>query len=250
MLRNGVLTMGITLHQDGDRQYYRITKAWNGKEVQQYVRIGRNRDAAWRKAQQVEEGLAQRQRAALTRKRMDGSGILNPDGHVTGLQLLYRTRAGRTPWFEFKLRVKEPGKPVRFRTVSISSHGFIDAFELSVAGICELRDIDTGSALAQRLFAARHVYLADISIELARLPGVAVAGRERIEAELARLRDTGDGSDSIYAAGGQAANVSSVRAETATPGCQESGTPEYQDYELALKAARNQFMTSKSAIRG
>lgn len=223
--------MGITLHQDGDREYYRVTKAWNGKEIQKYIRIGRNRDAALRRARQVEESLAQRQRAALALKRLDGAGILHADGRITGLQLLYRTREGRTPWLEFKLRVKEPGKSVQFRTVSISAHGFVNAFSLAVDNLCTLRGLSQQSELVARMQATQSRYADDVQALLLAHEGQEIAGRARIAAEVSRILMVEPESD-----------------DSLMDAIQEEGA--YEDYELALKAARSQFVASKPMLRG
>lgn len=153
--------MGITLHQDGDREYYRVTKAWNGKEIQRYVRIRKSKEKAFKEALAMEESLSQRQNAARERRRLAGLGVLHEDGRVIGLQLLYRTREGRKPWLEFKMRVKEPGKEVRFKTVSVPAHGIEKAFDIAVERICELRGVPLGSDLHDKMQGAKGIYLED-----------------------------------------------------------------------------------------
>jgi hypothetical protein len=163
--------MGITILRDGDREYYRVTKAWDGKETQKYVRIGRNREKAFRMAKALEESLGQRQAASKQRKKLQGEGVIHEDGRIVGLQLVNRTREGRKPWQEFKIRVKETGKPARFKTVSVTAHGLKKAFELSVARICELRDIPLNSELYRRMLESYEFYLVDAAAIQANLVG-------------------------------------------------------------------------------
>ena len=177
--------MGITILRDGDREYYRVTKAWDGKETQKYVRIGRNREKALRMAKALEESLGQRQAASKQRKKLQGEGVIHEDGRIVGLQLVNRTREGRKPWQEFKIRVKEPGKPAKFKTVSVTAHGLRKAFQLSVERICELRDVPINSELHKRMLESYEEYLMDAAVIQANLVGQE-ASPEAVKATLQR----------------------------------------------------------------
>ncbi|PID44822.1 MAG: hypothetical protein CSB48_00445 [Proteobacteria bacterium] len=150
--------MGITLFTDGSRKYYRVTRAWNGKEHQVYVRIGKSEKKALKEAERVESDLEQRRTAYYERKKLSGEGLVHEDGKIVGLQLQTRTREGRKPCTEFKIRIKEPEKAARFKSVSVNAYGIEQAFQMSVEKICELRDIDKHSPVYARLLNALPVY--------------------------------------------------------------------------------------------
>jgi len=153
--------MGITVLKDGCREYFRITKAWEGKEIQKYVRIGKDRKKAEKQAMALDATLAQRFKAHQILRQMRGDGVLHDDGRVVGLQLQKRTRKGRKDWQEFKIRIKLPDMPAKHKTVSIGAHGIDKAFDIAVERICELRDIELGSELHQQMMSAKDFYVAE-----------------------------------------------------------------------------------------
>ncbi|MCG8613663.1 MAG: hypothetical protein MI864_24390 [Pseudomonadales bacterium] len=151
--------MGITVFKDGERRYFRVTKAWNGKEHQVYVRIGRSEKKALKEAHKVEADLELRRKAYIERKKLSGEGLIHEDGRIVGLQLQTRHREGRKPCTEFKIRVKEPDKKAIFKSVSVNSHGLEVAFDKAVEKICDIRDIALGSDVHKRLLASKAIYL-------------------------------------------------------------------------------------------
>ncbi|MDX1692308.1 MAG: hypothetical protein R3208_01010 [Ketobacteraceae bacterium] len=219
--------MGITILRDGDREYYRVTKAWDGKETQKYVRIGRNREKALRMARALEESLGQRQAASKQRKKLQGEGVIHEDGRIVGLQLVNRTREGRKPWQEFKIRVKEAGKPARFKTVSVTAHGLKKAFQLSVERICELRDIPLNSELHKRMLNAYEAYLVDAAAIQANLVGQE-ASPEALKAILQRrLRSVESGKNA------------GARSDRET-----------REFEEGILAALSEYQKGNMVIRG
>ncbi len=157
------LIMGITLFTDGNRKYYRVTKAWNGKERQVYVRIGKSEKKARIEAEKIESDLERRRIAFYRQKQRAGDGLIHRDGKIVGLQLQTRSRGGRKPCTEFKIRIKAPKKAVRFKSVSVNAYGIEDAFRKSVEKICDLRDIDTPGPVYAKLMRALPVYQAEYS---------------------------------------------------------------------------------------
>ncbi|MCG8316887.1 MAG: hypothetical protein MI976_27025 [Pseudomonadales bacterium] len=235
--------MGITILRDGDREYYRVTKAWDGKETQKYVRIGRNKEKALRLARALEESLGQRQAASKQRKKLQGEGVIHEDGRIVGLQLVNRTRAGRKPWQEFKIRVKEPDKPAKFKTVSVTAHGLKKAFRLSVERICELRDIPFSSELYKRMLEAYEQYVIDALAINANLVG----------------QDVFDRADLVGESGGsnclpvdEASNIHALKS--GSQGGDESSLlvsdEEAREFEEGVLAALTEFKKSGSSIRG
>lgn len=220
--------MGITILRDGDREYYRVTKAWDGKETQKYVRIGRNKEKAFKLAKALEESLGQRQAASKLRKKLQGEGVIHEDGRIVGLQLVNRTRDGRKPWQEFKIRVKEAGKPARFKTVSVLAHGLKKAFQLSVDRICELRDIPINSELYKRMLESYECYLMDAAAIHANLVGQEVLSESLQPTERRKLR-------SVEAAGA---------------GKPQGRDADTREFEEGVLAALSEYQKSSVVIRG
>ena len=151
--------MGITVLKDGSREYYRITKAWDGREIQKYVRIGKDRKRAEREARALQESLDQRYKAHLGLKALRGEGVVHEDGRVVGLQIQSRSRAGRKDWQEFKIRIKLPDKPAKHKTVSVGAHGIEKAFDIAIERICDIRNIEIGSDPYKKMMLAKALYL-------------------------------------------------------------------------------------------
>jgi hypothetical protein len=156
--------MGITLFTDGDRRYYRVTKAWNGKEHQVYVRVGKNEEKALKEAKKVEEDLEVRRKAYIQKKKLSGEDIFHEDGRIVGLQLQVRHREGRKPCTEFKIRVKEPDQKAQFKSVSVNAHGVEEAFESAVEKICEMRDLNKGGDVHKKMLETKSRYLEDAKL--------------------------------------------------------------------------------------
>ncbi|PCJ46644.1 MAG: hypothetical protein COA99_02225 [Moraxellaceae bacterium] len=151
--------MGITVLKDGSREYYRITKAWDGKEIQKYVRIGKDRKRSEKEARALQESLDQRYKAHLELKALRGDGVVHEDGRVVGLQLQSRSRAGRKDWQEFKIRIKLPDKPAKHKTVSVGAHGIEKAFDIAIERICGIRNIELRSDPHKKMLLAKPLYM-------------------------------------------------------------------------------------------
>lgn len=164
--------MGITLFTDGDRRYYRVTKAWNGKEHQVYVRIGKNDEKAMKEAKKVEDDLEVRRKAYIQKKKLSGEDVFHEDGRIVGLQLQVRHREGRKPCTEFKIRVKEPDQKAQFKSVSVNAHGVESAFEKAVEKISEMRDISVDGDVFKSMLKAKVHYVEDAK----KLAGITVEG--------------------------------------------------------------------------
>jgi hypothetical protein len=133
--------------KDSSRSYYRITRAINGIEKQEYVRIKnpteKGKAAALKKAKAIDEKLANWQRSIRALKNLKGENLVLPNGKVIGLQLQYRKRIENRIDIEFKLRVKLPETPPYYRSVSIKRWGLEGAFKKAIHIICELKNIET-----------------------------------------------------------------------------------------------------------
>ena len=151
--------MGITVLKDGSREYYRITKAWDGKEIQKYVRIGKDRKRAEKEAIALQESLDQRYKAHVELKALRGDGVVHDDGRVVGLQIQSRSRAGRKDWQEFKIRIKLPDKPAKHKTVSVGAHGIEKAFDIAIERICNIRNIELNSDPHKKMLLAKPIYM-------------------------------------------------------------------------------------------
>lgn len=171
------ITMGITVFNDGARQYYRITRAWEGREYQKYVRIDRDRIKARHEAEAIDRRLAERQRASQLRRELPHVRLFHEDGRIIGLNKALNRRKGRAARWEFKLRMRVAGesKP-RFTSVSIDQHGFDRAFEMAVERICQWTGIDRFSDTRKTLLAASVYYLTDTHKQVVHLSSNAVPG--------------------------------------------------------------------------
>ena len=122
--------------KDSSRSYYRITRAINGIEKQEYVRIKspteKGKAAALKKAKAIDEKLANWQRSIRALKDLKGENLVLPNGKVIGLQLQYRKRIENRIDIEFKLRVKLPDTPPYYRSVSIKRWGLEGAFKKAI----------------------------------------------------------------------------------------------------------------------
>ena len=151
--------MSITLFKDGTREYYRITRAWGGNEHQDYVRIENDPAKAYEKALEIDNRLKTAQNAFFLRQQISEERYFHADGKIVGLSKVLNQRKGRTPAWEFKLRIKVPNeKSPRFTTISIDKHGVDKAFSLAVDKICEWNGLDRHSDIRKSLLLARECY--------------------------------------------------------------------------------------------
>jgi hypothetical protein len=155
--------MAIYDHKYGELPYFRVFRAWGGKEHQEYVRIKRSREAAYRKAQKIDEELAKRQRAHYVRLAYTESYHIRKDGRVRGLRYVEVRRKHRPLTDVFELRINIPWEDqIRRTTLSIKVHGFDKAFGMAVDKICEWYGLDLKSDVRQAMLATKNLYLEDI----------------------------------------------------------------------------------------
>jgi len=152
--------MAIYDHKYGELPYFRVFRAWGGKEYQEYVRIKRNRDAAYRKAVEIDEKLAQRQRAYFTRQAYTIEYHLRKDGRIRGLRRVTVNRKGRAPTDVLELRINVPWEDKIHRTtLSIDIHGIDKCFQMAVDKICEWYGLDKNSDVRKTMMKAISLYL-------------------------------------------------------------------------------------------
>ena len=151
--------MAIYDHQYGELSYFRVFRAWGGQEHQEYVRIKRSRDAAYKKAQEIDARLAKAQKAFTAEQALSPSYHLRSNGQIRGLRRVLVKRKGRNPAEVFELRINVPWEEeIRRTTISISVHGEQKAFLLAIEKICEWYGLKVKSELGQRLQSSLFAY--------------------------------------------------------------------------------------------
>lgn len=151
--------MAIYDHQYGDLSYYRVFRAWGGEEYQEYVRIKRSRDAAYKKALEIDARLAKAQKAFTAEQTLSPSYHFRSNGQIRGLRRVLVKRKGRAPAEVFELRINIPWEEdIRRTTISISVHGEQKAFFLAVDKICEWYGLKVKSELGQLLQSSLSAY--------------------------------------------------------------------------------------------
>lgn len=151
--------MAIYDHQYGELSYFRVFRAWGGQEHQEYVRIKRSRDAAYKKAQEIDARLAKAQKAFAAEQALSPSYHLRSNGQIRGLRRVLVKRKGRNPAEVFELRINVPWEEeIRRTTISISVHGEQKAFLLAIEKICEWYGLKVKSELGQRLQSSLFAY--------------------------------------------------------------------------------------------
>ena len=151
--------MAIYDHQYGELSYFRVFRAWGGQEHQEYVRIKRSRDAAYKKALEIDARLVKAQKAFTAEQAISPSYHLRSNGQIRGLRRVLVKRKGRMPAEVFELRINVPWEEdIRRTTISISVHGEQKAFLLAIEKICEWYGLKVKSELGQRLQASLSAY--------------------------------------------------------------------------------------------
>jgi len=151
--------MAIYDHQYGELSYFRVFRAWGGQEHQEYVRIKRSRDAAYKKALEIDARLAKAQKAFTAEQALSPSYHLRSNGQIRGLRRVLVKRKGRNPAEVFELRINVPWEEeIRRTTISISVHGEQKAFLLAIEKICEWYGLKVKSELGQRLQSSLFAY--------------------------------------------------------------------------------------------
>lgn len=152
--------MAIYNHQYGELSYYRVFRAWGGQEHQEYIRIKRSRDAAYKKALEVDARLAKAQKAFMVQQALSPSYHLHSNGQIRGLRRILVKRKGRNPTDVFELRINVPWEEeIRRTTISISVHGEQKAFLLAIEKICEWYGLKVKSELGQCLQSSFSAYV-------------------------------------------------------------------------------------------
>jgi hypothetical protein len=151
--------MAIYDHQYGDLAYFRVFRAWGGREYQEYVRIKRSRKAAYKKAQEIDARLARAQKAFMIEQALSPQYHIRPNGQIRGLRRVAVKRKGRTPIEVFELRINVPWREdIKRTTLSIAVHGEHKAFSMALDIIYACYAIKPRSELAQALQACFSAY--------------------------------------------------------------------------------------------
>ncbi len=144
--------MAIYDHHYGDLSYFRVFRAWGGQEHQEYVRIKRSREAAYKKALEIDARLAKAQQAYMVEQALSPEYHIRDNGQIRGLRRVQVKRKGRKPIDVFELRINVPWREdVKRTTLSIAVHGEQKAFDMALDIIFECYAIKPKSALAQSL---------------------------------------------------------------------------------------------------
>lgn len=156
--------MAIYDHQYGDLSYYRVFRAWGGQEHQEYVRIKRSKQAAYKKAQEIDARMAKAQKAYVFEQAMSPEYHLRSNGQIRGLRRVVVKRKGRNPAEVFELRINVPWEEeIRRTTISISVHGEQKAYFMAIEKICEWYGFKLKTELGQSLLSALSAYASDAS---------------------------------------------------------------------------------------
>jgi hypothetical protein len=151
--------MAIYDHKYGDLSYFRVFRAWGGEERQEYVRIKRSRNAAYKKAQEIDARFEKAQKAHCLEQALLPEYHVRSDGHIRGLRRVLVKRKGRSPADVFELRVNVPWETqIKRTTISIGVHGQEEAFKQSVDKICEWYGLKPRSASKQAMMACSTLY--------------------------------------------------------------------------------------------
>ena len=170
--------MAIYDHQYGELAYFRVFRAWGGKEHQEYVRIKRSRKAAYTKAQEIDARFAKAQKAYGLQQVLLPSYHIRSNGQIRGLRRITVSRKGRAPAEVFELRINVPWEnEIRRTTISISVHGEQKAFELSLEKIAEWYGLKSSSEVSKvmreclpnyQVKAPAHLPVTELAIKKAR----------------------------------------------------------------------------------
>ncbi len=151
--------MAIYDHHYGELSYFRVFRAWGGKEHQEYVRIKRSRKAAYTKAQEIDARFAKAQKTYGLQQALSVDYHIRSKGTIRGLRRIVVKRKGREPADVFELRINVPWEDeIKRTTISIAVHGEEKAFRLSVEKICEWYGLKPRSEVAKAMLASLPAY--------------------------------------------------------------------------------------------
>lgn len=126
--------MSITRMKYGDLEYFKVARAWNSIERQEYIRIRNNDEKAYQEAVKLDKKLAERQWAYNELIRMSGDIYFHKNGTIVGLGLGVDSKSLKPV---FKLRIQTPHRKQPYMTsVSIAYHGFDKAFQMAIDKTC------------------------------------------------------------------------------------------------------------------
>jgi hypothetical protein len=142
--------------------YFRIYRAWGGKEYQEYVRIKKSRSAAYKKAQAIDAKLDKAYQVFLRIQAMRPDYHVRKEGTIRGLRRVLVSRPNRAESEVFELRINVPwASGVKRTTISISVHGADKAFELAVTKICSWYELAEASPAALAMSQCKSAYIDD-----------------------------------------------------------------------------------------
>ncbi len=177
--------MAIYDHQYGELPYYRVFRAWGGKEYQEYVRIKGSKKAAYAKAKKIDERMAKEQEQFYKEQALTPGYHVRKDGSIRGLRRITVTRKGRNPAEVFELRINVPWEEgIKRTTLSVSVHGDEKAFKMAIDRICEWYGLSADS-LARQAMLSSYAFYTKSSNDNSNVAEVAI---KRARDEIASIR--------------------------------------------------------------
>jgi hypothetical protein len=178
--------MAIYDHKYGELAYFRVFRAWGGKEYQEYVRIKRSRKAAYAKAKQIDDKLAREQQAFHVEQARAPAYHIRSDGKIRGLRRITVKRKGRTPTEVFELRINVPWEnEIRRTTISITVHGEEEAFRQAIDKIVQWYAFGPDSNVRAAMMACCNAYRAPVQ----KIDNVAELALKKARDEIVHLTD-------------------------------------------------------------
>lgn len=152
--------MAIYDHQYGGLEYFRVYRAWGGKEYQEYVRIKKSRSAAYKKAQAIDAKLEKTYQVFLRIQVRQAEHHVRKNGTIRGLRRLVVSRPNREESEVFELRINVPWHAkVKRTTISISVHGPEKAFDLALEKIFGWYELSADCPAAKAMRDCENAYL-------------------------------------------------------------------------------------------
>ena len=139
----------------GELEYFKVARAWNSIERQEYIRIRNNDEKAYQEAVKLDKKFAERQWAYNELIKMSGEIYFHKNGGIVGLGLGIDSKSLKPV---FKLRIQTPHRKQPYMTsISIAYHGFDKAFQKAIDKICAWHQLpDDHKVRGMMLDAAAH----------------------------------------------------------------------------------------------